>query len=156
MKNVIINKIVKYVLTEDQLKGRWSKTKNDKPFSELSSQEIMNFAKEVLHQLSPSELKEYTLDSPWRTISDVTGEMIADDDTEPTMHVELLDTSMSDNPTSSMVIDRMLKLQCSDCGFEFYIEDLHHDLNDLSCPVDGGDVHTARRNIKTINKNDTT
>lgn len=140
MKNVIINKLVKFVFTEDQLRGKWRNAKKKRPFEELADQELMELAKKILAASSHSELEEYTLGSAWRTPADVEGKTINEDDSDPTMHIELIDTDVKSNQPKELVIDRLLKLTCVDCGFHFSIEDLDCDVTTLKCPSCGGKV----------------
>ncbi|MFC7393273.1 hypothetical protein [Scopulibacillus cellulosilyticus] len=154
MKNVIIHKIQKYVFTEDQLRGVWKKSKNQSEFDDLSDEQIMLLAKKVLLDASLSELDEFSLDSAWRTKFDITGKLIADDDSDPAMHIELIDTSEKNSPPNEVFIDRMLPVRCKKCGFTFYIEDLNADLDKLSCPYDGEPVESGARTFKSVSKDD--
>ena len=144
MKNVIINKIVQFVLTEDQLRGKWRRAKKERPFEDLSSQELMDLAKKILAASSHSELEEYAVGSAWRTQADADGKMIHEDDSDPAMHIELIDTDLKNSHSRDIVIDRLNKLVCLDCGFLFSIEDLDYDITKLKCPSCGGNVAAKR------------
>lgn len=152
MKNVVVNKIAKYIFTEDMLEGHWKQDHKGEE-KDLSPKELMELSKEMLTKLSHSELEEYMLESPWRTDSDITGKMIADDDSDPIMHLEVIDTSEKGDPSSTMVIDRMHMYECESCGFQFYVEELKESDSDLNCPVDGGNIKSTQRNIKAVDKN---
>lgn len=150
MKNVVINKIVKFVFTEAQMKSAWKHFKKNRDYNSLSDQEIMDFAKKILETESHSDLEHHTLGSPWRTKEDFEGRMIDEDDSDPNMHVELIETSEEGRP-ASVFIDRMLRIKCKSCGFEFFIEDLDYDVSGLKCPKDGGTVETDNQ-TKQIKK----
>jgi hypothetical protein len=145
MKNVIINTIVQYVFTEDQLRGKWRHTKKERPFEELTDQELMGMAKKILEASSHSELEEYTLGSAWRTPADAAGKMISEDDSDSSMHIELIDTDVKSNQPKEIVIDRLRRLACVDCDFHFSIEDLDFDVSSLNCPSCGGKVKPYTR-----------
>lgn len=152
MKNVIIHKLEKYIFTEDQLKGAWKRLNKGKFFQELTNEQLMSLAKKILNDASQSELEEFTLGSGWRTKSDMTGKMIADDATDPTLHTEVIDTEQTHNQPNEIFIDRMLQLRCEDCHFVFYIDDLSKDSSKLSCPIDGGTVTPpSKRPLKSLN-----
>ncbi|HET7628385.1 MAG TPA: hypothetical protein VFK44_08350 [Bacillales bacterium] len=151
MKNVVINKIVKYVFTEGQMKSKWKSLGEDLAYDSLTEQQLMDFAKSILSRASHSELEHYMLESEWRSEKEAQGKMIAEDDSDPNIHIELIDTS-AENNSADIFIDRMQQLKCEQCGFEFFIEDLDADLNELHCPKDGGEVVKSIRQ-KRINKN---
>ncbi|MGV3487405.1 MAG: hypothetical protein ACO1OC_02325 [Tuberibacillus sp.] len=144
MKNVIINKIVQYVFTEDQLRGKWLRAKKERPFEDLTSQELMELAKKILAASSHSDLEEYAVGSAWRTKSDVKGKMVGEDDSDPTMHIEIIDTDLKSTQPKDVVIDRLHRLVCLDCGFLFSIEDLDYDITQLKCPCCGGNIASKR------------
>ncbi|GGE43317.1 hypothetical protein GCM10011391_22660 [Pullulanibacillus camelliae] len=150
MKNVVINKIVKYVFTEDQMKGLWQRLKKEPAYDKLTNEQVIQLAKRIMEKASHSELEEYTVDSAWRLPTDSKGEIIAQDDSNPTEHVELIDTDLPDNSINDMVIDRMMKLYCQTCAFEFYIEDLEAEPKTLHCPKCSGAVSISQRGVRTL------
>ena len=152
MRNVIINKIVKYVLTEDQMRGLWKRLKKETPYDELSDEDIIELAKRIMKKASHSELEQFTVDSPWRLPNDVTGKLLAQDDTDPTEHIELIDTDHSDTRVNDMIIDRLLKLKCQSCAFEFYSDNLDEDISKLSCPKCGGELVSSPRSFRALKK----
>ncbi|MBM7645833.1 putative Zn-ribbon and HTH transcriptional regulator [Scopulibacillus daqui] len=153
MKNVIIHKIQKYVITEDQLRGEWKKSTKRSDIDDLEDEQLMLLAKKIFLSASHSELEELSIDSTWRTALDASGELIAEDDSDPVMHIELIDTSKNDSSSLSEVfIDRMQRVHCKKCGFSFYIDDLKADLDKLSCPNDGGPVESGEITIKSVNQ----
>ena len=147
LKNVIINKIVQYVFTEDQLRGKWLEKKKEPPFEKLNAQHLTDLAKEILAASSPSELEEYSLNSAWRTPADAKGKVICEDDTDSKMHIELIDTDGKNSNPRNVVIDRLHQLACLDCHFRFSIENFDYDLTNLKCPVCGSNT------IYNINRN---
>lgn len=151
MKNVIINKIEKYVFTEAQLKGAWQRLNKGKSFQEISNEQLMFLAKKLLNDASHSELEEYSADSAWRTKKDMEGRTIDDDDNDPSMHIELIDTDQQQNASNAIHIDRMAQLTCPSCDFVFYVDDLSVDLTSLKCPIDGTSVVINQQQVKSVN-----
>ncbi|HET7580893.1 MAG TPA: hypothetical protein VFK33_16560 [Bacillales bacterium] len=151
MKNVVINTIVKYVFTEGQMRSAWKQHKQDLDYDSLTDKQLMELAKGMLAHTSHRDLEHHTLGSVWRTKQDFEGRMMEEDDSDPSMHVELIDTSQQGR-SSGLFIDRMLRLCCKDCGFEFFIEDLDRDVSSLNCPVDGGTIEMKKNTEKRINK----
>jgi predicted Zn-ribbon and HTH transcriptional regulator len=151
MKNVVIHKIVKFVFTEEQMRSAWKHLKKNRDYDSLSDQETMKLAKKMLETESHSDLEHHTLGSPWRTKEDFEGRMLNEDDSDPDMHVELIDTSEKGRQ-ASVFIDRMLRIKCKECGFDFFIEDLDYDLTGLKCPKDGGAVEAVNRTTNQIKK----
>lgn len=150
MKNVIINKLEKYVFTEAQLKGAWKRLNKSDGDQEPSNDQLMVIAKQLLNDASHSELAEYAATSPWHNKGDITGGFIADDDSDPSMHIELIDTDQKDTQPSGIFVDRMLQLSCDACHLDFYIEDFSMDLSKLTCPIDGSPVHVNERQISSV------
>lgn len=152
MKNVIINKLVKYVFTEGQLRARWNKLGDDLPFDSLTPSQLMALAKRMLNEASHHELEQNLIGYGWRTENDITGKMVDDDDSTPGMHIELIDTDLNEPHPNQVIIDRMVKLSCETCHFEFYVEELEGHLNELNCPKDGGPVTIVNNKISHIFK----
>ena len=152
MKNVIVNKIMKYVLLEDQLRSHLKKSQKNTSFEELSQHDMIKIAKEIIADASPSDLDEYSLQSAWRTLSDVSGKKLADDDTDPAMHIELIDTEQQNKKPNEVVINEMMRLQCKSCQFKFYVNDLSADVSNLVCPVDKGELEITDQHVKKVNK----
>ncbi|EKN64204.1 hypothetical protein P9E76_05150 [Schinkia azotoformans] len=152
MKNVLINKIVEIVVTENQLRSFWKKLGNDLEFETLSNEQLMKLAMREIQEASLTELDSHLIDRGWRTRDEIEGKMIAEDNSNPRFHVELIDTDQEGTP-SKILIDRMLELQCNECGFNFFIQDTDMDANTLNCPKDGGKLTITGNNAKKINKN---
>lgn len=152
MKNVLINKIVEIVVTENQLRSFWKKLGEDLEFETLSNEQLMKLAMREIQEASLSELDSHLIDRGYRTRDEIEGKMIAEDNSNPRYHVELIDTAQEGTP-SKILIDRMLELQCKDCGFDFFIQDADIDLSALKCPKDGGKLTITGKNTKKINKN---
>ncbi|HHW36855.1 MAG TPA: hypothetical protein GXX18_06385 [Bacillales bacterium] len=152
MKNVLINKIVEIVVTENQLRSFWKKHGEDLEFETLSNEQLMKLAMREIQEASLTELDSHLIDRGWRTRDEIEGKMIAEDNSNPRYHVELIDTDQKGNP-SKILIDRMLELHCEDCGFELYIQDSDIDPSSLKCPKDGGKLTITGTNAKKINKN---
>ncbi|WP_458412423.1 hypothetical protein ACNQFZ_16560 [Schinkia sp. CFF1] len=151
MKNVLINKIVEIVVTENQLKGFWKKLGEDLEFESLSHEQLMKLAKREIEEASLSELDQHLIDRGWRSKDEIEGKMIAEDNSDPRYHIELIDTKLEGSP-SKILIDRMVQLKCKDCGFEMFIQDSEINPDSLQCPKDGGKVEIIRNNAKKINK----
>ncbi|HEX6922427.1 MAG TPA: hypothetical protein VF149_01280 [Bacillales bacterium] len=151
MKNVVIHTITKFVFTEGQMKSAWKDSEERLDFASLSEKQRMELAKNILENASHNDLEHHTLDSAWRTKRDFEGKMIAEDDSDPGMHVELIDTEQKGG-SADVFIDRMLRVKCTDCNFEFFIEDLDYDLSTLKCPKDGGVVVADKNAKKRVNK----
>jgi rubrerythrin len=144
LKNVVVSKIVQYVFTEDQLRGKWREQNKKRPFEDLSDLELMALAKRILEAASHSELEEFTVGSPWRTKADAEGKMVAEDDSDPAMHIEVIDTEKTAEEPKVIAIDRLYRLRCMACGLVFFLEDSDRDLTTLKCPACGGHVHAKR------------
>ena len=143
MKNVVIHKIVKYIFTEDQLKGYWKRLGEDLSFSSLSNEQLIALAKKLLEETSHSQLEQHIAGGNWRSEDEAAGKLLAEDDSEKDVHIELIDTSQSGVSSEKVLIDRFLKLQCSPCAFTFYVEDVTTDPNGLQCPKCQGKVAYA-------------
>lgn len=152
MRNVLINKIVEIVVTENQLRGFWKKLGEDLEFETLSNEQLMKLAKREIEEASLLELESHLIDHGWRTKDEIEGKMIAEDNSDPRYHIELIDTTKEGTP-SKILIDRMLQLQCKECGFEMFIQDQDVDAATLTCPKDGGKVVVIQNNVKKINRN---
>jgi hypothetical protein len=135
MKNVVINKLEKYIFTEDQLKGHLKKHDKDITFDSLTTQQIMSLAKKLLNEASHSELEQHLMSSPWRSSADWTGKMIDDDDSDSSMHIELIDTDLKSNSRAETIIDRLISFTCNSCCFHFYVELGSNELSHLKCPI---------------------
>lgn len=144
MKNVVIHKIVKYIFTEDQLRGFWKRLGEDLDFSSLSNEQLISLAKKLLEEASHSQLEQHIAGGNWRTEEDETGKLLAEDDSEKDVHVELIDTSKPGVLSEKVLIDRFLKLQCTSCSFAFYVQDLETDPAALSCAKCGSKVVYAQ------------
>jgi predicted Zn-ribbon and HTH transcriptional regulator len=134
MKNVVIHKVVKYIFTEDQLRGFWKRLGEDLAFSSLSNEQLISLAKKMLEEATHSQLEQHIAGGIWRPEEDETGKLLAEDDSEKDAHVELIDTSKSGVLSEKVIIDRFLKLQCTSCSFAFYVQDLKTDPATLRCP----------------------
>lgn len=151
MKNVLINKIVQFVVTENQLKSFWKKLGNDLSYDSLSDAQLMDLAKRLIDEASHHELESHLIGHGWRTKDEIEGKMIAEDNTDPRVHIELIDTTKEGAP-SKILIDRMIELQCKQCQFEYFIQDLDVDVTTLKCPKDGGEVELIQNQVKKLNK----
>lgn len=152
MKNVIINKLVKYVFTEGQLKAKWERLGETLDYETLTSTQQMILAKKMLDEASHHELEQNMIGYGWRTEYDITGKMIDDDDTHPSMHIELIDTSKTPEHPNHVIIDRLVTFKCEQCDFQFYIEESIDDPGQLKCPKDGGAVHIINDTIHQVHK----
>ncbi len=152
MKNVLINKIVEIVVTENQLRSFWKKLGEDLEFETLSNEQLMTLAKREIEEASLLELDSHLIDRGWRSRDEIEGKMIAEDNSDPRFHIELIDTAKEGTP-SKILIDRMLELHCENCGFGLYIQDCDIDPSTLKCPKDGGKLSITGNNTKKINRN---
>lgn len=134
MKNVVIHKIVKYIFTENQLKGYWKRLGEDLDFASLSNEQLILLAKKLLEETSHSQLEQHLSGGTWRSEDEALGKLLAEDDSENDVHIELIDTALSGVSSEKILIDRFLKLQCSSCSFTFYVEDLEAVPDALRCP----------------------
>lgn len=134
MKNVVIHKIVKFIFTEDQLKGYWKRLGEDLEFSSLSNEQLILLANKMFENASHSQLEQHISEGIWRTKEDVTGHLLAEDDSKEDVHVELIDTSKQVVSAQKVIIDRFLKMDCASCSFTFYVQNLETDPTTLSCP----------------------
>lgn len=112
----------------------------------------MKLAKREIEEASLLELESHLIDHGWRTRDEIEGKMIAEDNSDPRYHIELIDTTKEGTP-SKILIDRMMQLRCQDCGFEMYIQDQDIDASTLSCPKDGGKVEIIQNKVKKLNRN---
>ncbi|HHY72932.1 MAG TPA: hypothetical protein GX497_06850 [Bacillus bacterium] len=151
MKNVLINKIVEFVVTENQLRSFWKRLGEDFEFETLSPEQLMKLAKREIDEASLSELDSHLIDRGWRTRDEIEGKMIAEDNSDPRYHIEVIDTTKVGTP-SKILIDRMMQLKCKDCHFDVFIQDLDIDPSTLKCPKDGGKLDVIGNNVKKINK----
>ncbi|HWO98399.1 MAG TPA: hypothetical protein VNM45_19120 [Bacillus sp. (in: firmicutes)] len=143
MRNVVIHKIVKYIFTENQLRGYWKKLGEDLDFSSLSNEQLIALAKKLLDETSHSQLEQHIAGGNWRSEDEALGKLLVEDDSEIDVHIELIDTSLSGVASEKVLIDRFLKLQCPSCSFTFYVEDLEMDPDGLQCPKCQGKVAYA-------------
>jgi hypothetical protein len=135
MKNVVINKLEKYIFTEDQLKAHIKKHDKDLSYNTMTNQQIMFLAKKLLNEYSQSELEQHLMISPWRLPADWTGKMLDDDDSDPSMYIELVDTDLIGDSRGETVIDRLVSLTCISCDFRFFVEVGSIDYSNLKCPI---------------------
>ncbi|HET7658666.1 MAG TPA: hypothetical protein VFK37_10255 [Bacillales bacterium] len=150
-KNVLLSKIVKYVFTEDQLRGKWKDLGKNHDFDSLTDDELFDLAQNMLEHANHSELEHHTINSPWRTQKDFEGKVLSENDSDPNLHIELIDTDQN-GEKAEIFIDRMLLIKCEDCGFEFFVEDLSMDVSELQCPKDGGKVSISEKAENHIRK----
>ncbi|WP_442595872.1 hypothetical protein [Neobacillus sp. D3-1R] len=134
MRNVVIHKIVKFIFTEDQLKSYWKKLGEDLDFTSLSNDQLISLAKRMFENASHSQLEQHLANGVWRTKEDETGKLLAEDDSKEDVHIELIDTSEDGGPSQKVIIDRFMKIDCSSCGFTFYVQNLETDPAQLNCP----------------------
>ncbi len=151
MKNVVINKLGRFIFTEEHLKAFWIRKNVELAFKELTNDQLMNLAIVMMNKSSHSELEQHTLEEGWRNLSEINGKMIADDDTHPEMHVELIDTDLEGQP-SHVIIDRLLKMSCEPCNFSFYVEEGKTDITGLKCPTCHQDTNLDSQ-PRIVNKN---
>lgn len=140
MKNVVIHKIVKFIFTEQQLKSYWESLGDDLAFDSLTPEQLMNLAQKMLKNASHSQLEQHTLDGVWRTEDEATGRLIAEDDSQKDVHIELIEASEEGKKSETLLIDRLMRLYCTNCNFRFFLRDLDTDISSLKCPKCGGDV----------------
>lgn len=140
MKNVVIHKMVKYVFTEGQLKSYWVKHDNDIEFSSLTDEQLIKLAKKMFENTSHSQLEQHIVGHDWRTEDETEGQLLAEDDSEKDVHIEVIDTSVPGAKSKKLLIDRLLKVDCKDCSFSFYVRDLDVDASTLKCPKCNGTV----------------
>ncbi|MCF6093749.1 hypothetical protein L1765_07110 [Microaerobacter geothermalis] len=143
MRNVAINKMVQYIFTENQLRSHWEEENKEIDFDSLTPDQLMKIAVSMLSNASLSELEHHILGHGWRTEDEIEGKMISEDDSYHNMHVEVIDTEQ-EGPAATIVIDRILRLNCVGCDFYFYIDDLDYDVTKLKCPHCGGSVSPGK------------
>lgn len=134
MNNVVLHKIVKFIFTENQLKGYWKKLGEDLDYSSLTNEQIISLAKKMFENASHSQLEQHIAEGVWRTKEEETGKLLAEDDSQEDVHIELVDTSQIPGSTQKVIIDRFLKMDCPSCSFTFYIQNLDTDPTTLCCP----------------------
>jgi len=154
VKNVLINKICQFVVTENQLRSFWEKSGGELEFESLTNEQLMRLAKKEIDQASLRELEAHILDHGYRTRDEIEGKMIADDDSDPYYHIEVIDTSLPPGTPSTIRIDRMVRLECKDCGFEMFVQDIDIDPSPLKCPKDGGqlEINNNGNTLKKLHK----
>lgn len=145
MKNVVVNKMVRYVFTEQQLRGAWKQAGEDLTYESLTPQQLMEFAIRVMENTSHSGMEQHILGRGWRTEDDVDGKMIAEDDTRPDVHIELIDTDQQ-GEGARILLDRVLKVACLPCDFSFYVDNVDQDVSQLKCPQCQGTVKEVKVN----------
>lgn len=143
MRNVVINRIARYVFTESQLRSYWQRLGNDLDFYSLTNEQLMKLANSMYHDSSPSELEQHVLGKGWRSPDEVEGKMVAEDDSQNDVHIEIIDTSQ-DGSITQILIDRVLQLACKSCSFKFYVDNIDLDLKNVNCPTCFGDVEAVR------------
>ncbi|MDX8360895.1 MULTISPECIES: hypothetical protein [Bacillaceae] len=140
MKNVVIHKMVKFILTEGHLKGYWDKHGHDLDFGSLTNEQLVSLAKKVLNNASHSQLEQHVVGRGWRTEDETVGKLLLEDNSEKDEHIEVIDTSVSGSKSKKLLIDRLLKVDCEKGDFSFFVEDLNIDVTALVCPKCGGKV----------------
>ncbi|WP_017755866.1 hypothetical protein [Calidifontibacillus oryziterrae] len=151
MKNVLVNKIAQLVATENQLRSYWKKLGEDVSFESLTNEQLMELGKKLIAEASHHELESHLIDRGWRTKDEIDGKMIAEDNSDPSVHIELIDTNQQGIP-SKIIIDRLLEFKCKSCQFEFLVQDLDVKQQALKCPLDGGEVELLQSQLKKIYK----
>lgn len=151
MKNVLINKIVQLVATENQLRSFWKRLGEDVSFESLTHNQLMELGKRLIAEASHHELESHLINHGFRTEDEIDGKMVAEDNIDPRVHVELIDTDQPGSP-SKIIIDRLLEYKCKNCNFEFFVQDLEVNSDVLKCPQDGGELELIGNNAKKIIK----
>ncbi|MBP1930037.1 hypothetical protein [Ammoniphilus resinae] len=145
MRNVVINKLARLVFTEQQLMGYWKRHGQELEFKSLTNEQLMALAKKMYEESSHTALEQHVLGRGWRTDADIEGKMLADDDSDPSIHIEVIDTSQ-DGSATKILVDRVMQVRCKSCQFEFYIEDhVNTDEQKIQCPSCGGEVETVKQ-----------
>lgn len=144
MRNVVINKIARYVFTESQLKAYWTKLGNDLDFDSLTNDQLMKVAGKMFEDSSHSELEQNIIGRGWRTEDEIEGKMVGEDDTQEGIHIEVIDTAQ-DGPVSKILVDRVLQLQCKSCSFVFYADDIDVNVDQIKCPSCSGEVEAVKQ-----------
>ncbi len=144
MKNVVINKIARFVFTEAQLKAYWKSLGEDFEFESLTHDQLMKLASKMFGESSHSQLEQNVIGRGWRTPDDIEGKMVAEDDSESDRHIEVIDTN-EEGPASQILIDRVLRVQCKACQFGFYVDEINMDLGKIKCPVCQGEVEAVKK-----------
>lgn len=144
MKNVVINKIARFVFTEGQLRAYWKSLGGDLEFDSLTYEQLMKLADKMLAESSHSQLEQHIIGRGWRTKEDIEGKMVAEDDSEIDRHIEVIDTN-EDGPVSQILIDRVLLVQCKACQFDFYVDDIDIDVSKVKCPTCQGEVEAVKK-----------
>ncbi|NDI34010.1 hypothetical protein [Chengkuizengella sediminis] len=140
MKNVVIHKVVKLVFTEDHLKGYWNKQNSDLAFDSLTNEQLVSLAKKMMKNTSHSMLEQHIVGSDWRTEEETKGKLLEEDDSVNDEHIEVIETSVPGSKSKKLLIDRLLKVDCKQCEFSFFVSDLNADTSKLTCPSCGGEV----------------
>lgn len=144
MKNVVINKIARFVFTEAQLRGYWKSLGGDLDFDSLTNDQLMKLADKMFSESSHSQLEQHILGRGWRTQEDIEGKMVAEDDSETDRHIEVIDTSV-DGSATQILIDRVLLVQCKACQFDFYLDEIDMDVSKVKCPSCQGEVEAVKK-----------
>lgn len=140
MKNVVIHKIVRFIFTEQQLKSYWESLGDDLDFDSLTSKQLMDLAQKMLENASHTQLEQHTLGGVWRTEDEASGRLIAEDDSQKDVHIEVIESAEEGKKSETLLVDRLMRLYCKDCNFKFFLRDLDTDISTLKCPKCGGNV----------------
>lgn len=144
MKNVVINKIARFVFTESQLRAYWNNLGGDLEFDSLTNDQLMKLADKMFAESSHSQLEQNIIGRGWRTKDDIEGKMVAEDDSESDRHIEVIDTKQA-GPVSQVLIDRVLLVQCKACQFGFYVDEIDMDVSKVKCPTCQGEVEAVKK-----------
>ncbi|MBE3554110.1 MAG: hypothetical protein IMW85_03765 [Thermicanus sp.] len=140
MKNVIISRISRFIFTENQLKAVWERLNKGGSFQGATPEQLMELAKKELENSSLQDLAHHIPGMGYRDAGEMVGKTIAEKSVGLTLHLEVIDTDLEGDGTT-LVLDRVLKVECEECGFIFYVDDINEELSHLKCPHCQGRVH---------------
>jgi ssDNA-binding Zn-finger/Zn-ribbon topoisomerase 1 len=139
LKNVVINKLTRYVFTEKQLRAYWKRLGEEYPFDSIKEAHLMKLAEQLYSNSSLSELKQHIVGQGWRSEDEVAGKLLANNQEQADLHVQVIDTDQAGGSHVSF-LDQDACLTCTNCNFSFYIEPGNNSAADMHCPVCAGSV----------------
>lgn len=142
MRNVIISKVSRYIFTEGQLKARWEEMRRGKPFAEAADKDLVGIALDIFRNTSFHDLIHHLPGGGYRMKEEMTGRTLLEDSVHPGLHIEVIDTDEKGDETL-LVLDRVLKMECQECGFLFYVDDVRVSPAQLKCPRCQGEVRSV-------------
>lgn len=145
---MILSKISRLIFTESQLKARWEATKKGKDFSEATHEELIELTLKMYKETSYHDLAHHILGAGYRSLDEMEGKTLVEKSIASDIHVEVIDTEQAGDATT-LVLDRVLKLECEACHFTFYVDDVNVSLGQLKCPRCQGEVRPISSEKKT-------